>query len=739
MRHANLIALGLAFTLAGCQLPLNLPQALAPAAHGPNGSTPGVTPADAKAPRMGTLRFAVRWPERDLPGFTAQVIPVSTERLTFTLDNPSIEGFETITQELPRTGGQEIATTTLHLPEGAGYQATVTAYDAQNVAIARNTATNITVTWGKTTPIPITLDALFAPLINSLGHGHGTPGQTLAITGENLARGLGAPVVIFPSGVEVQGTLVNGAIETTIPQGAGSGQLKVKVDGVTSTSMAMFQEVMALELGADGAEEGGDHDGDGAIATWLGDSFPIRVVGKDTGHVLVPAPALTGWIYPPDGVGTVDPNGTYQAEALGRSSITAVMGSVSGTREVIVAPPAGPIVRVAADKKGIVDQSLTRVGNRWLAAWFVPADSKVYWQMRKADGSPDGEIYDAGAAWDGFERAVRVSAAPDANGVIHEVCIAFRQTLKASNDASLTRNGVVFQALNPVTGAPKDGGIHSLSGTNLESDRLLDLASNETGHAVGVLRFNGSKYSHLLVQVSFQDGATEDKQDGEYTTFKSVAYPNSTLVPYSYRDDAFSLKGFGNRFLLARHYGTGGGSGPTGLGVELMESDFSTVSESNVLHEQNRVAAVATNGTTSMVASMEVSAGGTLLKLYRYDAALKQVGLGQTIADLNIAGSDPLNWPLDIEWSPGATPQEGRFILTYARKVGTFVNSQLVYYSQAMVQAIKPDGTLDGPSYPLAKDSQTPSFAPSAEGGMALWLDSSRSLVMRRVRYRNTP
>ncbi|MNX11110.1 hypothetical protein D3C86_408650 [compost metagenome] len=730
MRHVQLVTLGLAFTLVGCQLPLNLPSATTPTA--PNGGTTGVATADSQASRMGTLRFAVRWPERSLPGFSAQVIPISTETLVFELSNPGNPDFAPIRQELRREAGNTIATTTLHLPEGGGYKATVTAYDANNVAIASNFATNLTVTWGKTTPVPITLDALFAPQITSLGHGHGTPGQQLTISGGNLARGQVAPVVIFPSGVQVPGTLANGEIQATIPQGAGSGQLKVKVDGVTSTSMAVFQEVQSLELGADGAEQGGIRDGDGAIASWLGDTFPIRVVGKDTGHVLINTPALTGWSYPLDGVGTIDANGTYLAQKLGRSSASAHLGNVSGSREFIVAPPAGPIIRPADNTKGIVDHSLTRVGDRWLAAWYVPTEKKIYWQMRKADGTPDGEVYNEPGAWDGFERAVRVSAAPDANGVVHEVCLAYRLTIPAANNAA-DRNGVVFRALDPVSGAPKAGGRFHINGTDLESDRLLDLASNETGHAIGFLRFDGSKYSHRILQVTFQ------KADGAVASNLTASYPNSSIVPYSYRDDSLALTGTGNRFVVARHYGTGGGSGPTGLGVELMEANLATVHSSNVLHEQNRVAAVATSGTTTLVASMEISAGGTSLKLYRYDATLAQVGLGQTIADLNIAGSDPLNWPLDIAWSPGDTPETGRFILTYARKVGTFVNGSLIYYSQAMVQAIKPDGTLDGPAYPLAKDSQTPSFAPSAEGGMALWLDSSRSLVMRRVRYRNLP
>lgn len=730
MRQFNLIALGLAFTLVGCQLPLNLPAAVTPTT-GTNGTPTGAAPSDDQVPRMGTLRFTVLWPERDLPGFSAQVIPLSTEYLVFKLEDA--DGNEVANERLSRTAGQTLATTTLHLPEGGGYKATVMAYDSNNVRIAKGNAANVTVVWGKTTPVTITLDAEFAPHIERLEVGHGAPGQTLVIEGENLARGHGWPLVIFPSGVEVAGTTEGETITVTIPQNAGSGTLKVKVDGVTSTTNALFQEVMSLELTADGNALGDMRDGDGAIASWLGDSFAVRVTGKDTAHVLVPNPAITGWTFSDNGVGTVDHNGTFLAEALGRSTVTAHLGSVSGSRDVIVAPPAGPIIRVAEDKRGIADVHLTKVGDRYLAAWHVPADQRIYWQMRKADGSPDGEIYNSPAAWDGFERAVRVSAAPDADGHIKEILLAYRLTVPSSDNPAVGRNGVVFRALDPVTGAPKQENAQAESSTRLHSDRLLDVASNESGHLIGVLRFDGTKYSHRFIRVTFDAAGTP--------TFATGNYPNDTLVPYSYRDDTLSIKGVGDRFLIARHYGTGGGSGPTGLGVELMDWNFATIHSSNLLHEQNRVAAVATNddGTRTIVAAMEISAGGTKLKIYPYNETLTALNLGVTVAELNIAGSDPLNWPLDIEWSPGETPEDGRFILTYGRKVGTYENDQIVYYNQAMVQAIKPDGTLDGPSFPLAKDSAMPTFVPSAEGGMALWVDPSRAMIMRRVRYRNLP
>jgi hypothetical protein len=608
------------------------------------------------------------------------------------------------------------------------------------VAIAANTAANVTVTWGKTTPVPITLDALFAPIINNLGLGHGTPGQTLTINGANFARGETTPIVIFPSGIEAVGTREGGTITATIPAGAGSGQLKVKVDGVTSTSLANFQEVMSLELTAEGAEEGGIRDGDGAIASWLGDSFPIGVIGYDTAHVLVNQPALTGWEYTPPGVGTISHdeqnNGTYNAQSLGRSTITAALGSVSGSREVIVAPPAGAILSPAGDTRGVVDLSLTPVGANFLAAWYEPVTKQAQWRMINR-GAGDtwtfGDLQSDGASWDGFERSVRVSAAPDENGIVHEICLVYRRTLKATDDPSQDRNGIVMRSLDPLTGAPKTDSYFKLDSTHKDSDRLLDLASTGSSHAFAFLRFDGSKYSHNVVRFSFQrgDDPANGKDDGDVINASLKSYGNTTLLPYSYREDAMSITGIStSSYVVARHIGTSGGSGPTGLDVERIGHDLSAINESTILHETNRVPAVASNGTTTLVAAMELRASGTILKLYRFDANMVKQGLGTEIADLKLSGTDPLNWPINLDWDGTS------FILTYGQKANVVVNGQVVDYPQAVVREISADGQTVGPAYPLAKESMMPAFAPSAEGGMALWLDSARRPVMRRVKFR---
>lgn len=741
MRHFQLVALGLAFTLVGCQIPLNFPQAMAPDAKGPAVVSPGgQSSADSKQPLMGTLRFAIRWPERDLPGFSAQVIPISTERIEFKLENPTMEGFQPIKQDLVRQSGEDIATTTLHLPHGGGYIATVTAYDKDGVPIADNTATNlmteIDVAWGTVTPVVIRLDALFAPKITLLTisdpggenkrNGHGTPGQILAIAGENLERGSVSPTVIFPSGHEVVGTReLDGTVTATIPEGAGSGQLKVKVDGVTSTSVANFQEVMNLELTVDGEEPGGMRDGDGAIASWLGDTFEIGVSGKDTAHALILQPGLTGWSYDGAGAITVDAqnNGKFVAQNLGRSSFTAVLGSVSSKREVIVAPPAGPIINPAGNASGIVNLDLIQVGEKWLAGWYDPIEKKISWRMLGPNGEVDPQypIHSTSAAWDGFERVFAFSAAPDANGQIAEICLTYRLTVSSTN-------AIVFKALDTMTGAPKRGDnfyLLPIEGAN----RLLDTAANGTNHVIGFLNFDkNNRYNHQILAVRFD-------ADGKIAGDLPLRPYNPTeLTPYSYREDTMSITAIGDDYVVARHVGVGGSSGPTSLDLEHLNAELDPINETTILHELNRLPAVASNGETTLVASLELQTAGTVLKLYRYDQELKSIGTGTKIADLNIGGSDPLNWPLDLDWD-GTD-----FILTYGDKVGAVVGNKIVTFPQAMVRKIHIDNFTNtmtiGDPYPLAMESMMARLAPTAEGGVALWLDAMRRPVLRRVKFR---
>ncbi|GEM_PF-4692496 len=722
MKAFKLITLGLAFTLVGCQVPLNLPQAFT--GTNPAGTPPTLDPTQPEALRMGTLSFAIRWPERDLPEFSAQVIPVSTRTLVFELKDANDKSL--VRELIRREAGSAIASKTLNLPVGEGYKAVVKAYveaeptlDSKPIAIAD--ASNITVRWGETKGIPLTLTALFAPQI-ALEASNGTAGQKLYITGQNLDRGIDPPVVVFPSGREVAGVLAGNLISVDIPAGAGSGPIKVRVDGVPSETYVEFQEITSLIPSVDGEQDGGERDGGEAIASWLGDTFPVSVIGKDDAHVLVPNPVITDWTRSGNGVGTLSASGSFQALQLGTDVINAHMGGVVGSRNVIVAPPAGNLLKPAGVMAGIIDHSLTRVGENWLVSWFNPDTKKIYWRLFDKDGQPAPNTppnpYETPAASDGSERVVRVAATADGTSAL----IAYRLGI---TENSKLRNAVVFQALNPLTGAPEGVLTRFNFDGEMDADRLIDMTAGNDQYALGVLRFDGTKHVHRFntIRVVGQN-ATGSKQR---------VYTPTGILYYSQTEDAFSITAKGDQFLVARHFGTNGGAGVTAHQLDLLDSDLVPVAGTPakaVLHERNRVTTVATNGNVILSAAMEVQASGAILKVYRYGGDLEQIGLGTKVADLNIAGSDPLNWPLKLVWDGE------QFILTYARMVGTVENNQIVNRPQAMVQALGLNGLPSGPAYPLAKVSQTPNLVPTPEGGMALWLDPDRSLIMRRVKFR---
>jgi hypothetical protein len=742
MRQIRLLSLSLAFTLLGCQVPLNLPHATIPAAQGPDGSALG--PTDTAAPRMGTLLFAIRWPERDLPGFSAQVIPLSTETIHFELWKPgdTLDMKPLESQVIRRTTGSAISSTTLSLPVGTGYTARARAYDADGLMIASATKPGCEVVWGKSSPVAITLGASFAPQIANLHvkdglltQAHGTPGQALTITGINLDRAPN-PIVIFPSGIEAAATYQAPELTVTIPPGAGSGDLHLKIDGVKSENGAPFQEVRSLELSADEEGQGGQRDGDGAIATWLGDSFPIRIKGTDTAGMDVEKPAVTGWNLPADGVGEMLANDAYHALTLGKSTLTVRMHELSSSRAIVVAPPAGTIHRpadVAADVvQGLTDHSLTPLGDKWLVAWHNPATSKVYWRLIDKNGLPLGAAHETTAIGSGAERAVRVAAVPahadpvnPGEMVPDTAFLAYRAVLGG-------RNMVVFQPLDPLTGAKRGDGKALSFSTAYDSDGLVDLVANDEGYALAIQRFTGTHYVQRLHTFRYRPETPTASESYPLTATRTYTRgTNNEVMYYPPSEDTFSVAPSGNRFVIARHFGTSGGAGPTALEIEHTNLDQTPVKPAQAfLHDRNRVVSVATDGTVILATAMEVLPSGTIIKLYRYDMELEQQGLGVTIATLGIAGSDPVNWPLKLVW-------DGKqFLLSYARMVGTLEDGQLVQRPQAMIQAINKDGTLDGPAYPMAKVSQVPTLYPTAEGGMALWLNSARMLYMRRMKFR---
>jgi hypothetical protein len=759
MRHVRLITLSLAFTLLGCHVPLNLPQTLAPMAQGPNGNRlDGSNPSPDATPRTGAIRIAVYWPERDLPDFSAQVIPIRTRSLTFQIWDADGKPLLDQPEIIRREAGDAIASKMLYLPVGDGYKAEVKAYaevnpTADSEAIAVADASGFSVRWGETTAVPLELTAQHAPRI-ALSLGYGTPQQTLTITGRNLDLGADAPVVVFPSGREVAGNrkfnpahdptdlLDDTLIEVEIPSGAGSGLLEVRVDGVgstplTTTSTAIFREIQRLELRAQGEEAGGIHDGNGAIASWLGETFTVGVVGRVAGEgtrvgpvndqveiVPVNDPLLTRWEHSSD-VGSLPATRSYQASKLGTDVISARVGSVESTRSVLVAPPAGPIIRPAGETRGIVDHSLTRIpsdgGDRFLVTWFQPDDSELHWRMFNADGTPAGIERSTPAAWNGFERVARVSASDT------EICLVYRRF--QSN-----RNALLFTPLSLTDGSPlrvypvghefAGQRIDSLiPGDGLISDHLNVVASDGFSHLIGFTRFDGMRYNHLVSWVKF-DGANPPAG-------RTVAYPADITVPYSFRDDVMDISAIPEQYVIARHVATSDGSGPTGLQIDQVDSvTLEAAHVSASLHERNRVAAVASNGPVTLAASMEPSATGMALKIYRYLFDMTLEDLTATIPDLQIANADPLNWPIELAWDGT------QFTTTYARMVGSISGGMVRNHPQAMVQAVAPDGNLIGPAYSLARESQVPAFVPTDEGGMALWLDSNRSLVMRRVKYR---
>lgn len=241
----------LAAVLSGCVLASGGGQAtdaspVAPLVVGRGGSP------TAESQGQGWLRVEVRWPRRDLPGFRAQAIPLRTRSIRLT----TLDANATVADQrlLVRSAGSTLTSgATLLLEAGAGYSIKAEAFEEADPAvgaepIAAGTAANVQIQKSKTTAVPITLTAAHAPAIQNLSVASGPYGLAIALTGTNFGWTKDLPFEVRFGGLLAAATRDSDTqIRTVVPLGAPSGNVTVTVDGITSSSVAMFQITEGLD------------------------------------------------------------------------------------------------------------------------------------------------------------------------------------------------------------------------------------------------------------------------------------------------------------------------------------------------------------------------------------------------------------------------------------------------------------------------------------------------------------
>lgn len=744
------VALFISFTLVvGCRpagmLTLPTPQG------GP--SQGAVVQQDAQA-RKGSLSIAVKWPERSLPGFNAQVIPKTTKALV--LEIKDAEDSRVYYELIKRPEqGTDPARREIFLNEGAGYKVTVEAFEnfgtdlhtgeegPTGTAIASVTKTGIEIQWNKKTAVPLPLDAKYAPAVSSLfldadvqrSTDHAGAGATLFLTGQNLTwnsgEGAGLPEVVFPSGA-VATAMTEGAgnvLRFTVPANAGSGNLRLRVNGVSSAP-SHFQEVKSINFTAGKAQEFvqlDDFMGDGVVRSWLGESFPFVPFGNDSSDSYM-VTVNSQWESSAPFVGTVNPQtGAYQsntAQTFGETIVSASSGNVKSSHKVIVGAPAGPFIALAdpgraqgapaSDPAGGLSVAKLDAG-RYVGAWFDRTDNRVHWQFFNQNGvivyNQNGVIVDTHHATPAvFRDGVRMVRVAVQGG---KVMIAY--TLE---------NGFGLSTIDPQTGAIRQTKTYD-SEAESHFYRLANLgATNNTFMAAFYGMISGKLHMGYKIFTVDENGAITET----YHRIQQLMDGSLNVLPVNNNDkDTIEIMVKDGNYLLAYHF-VGAANDVFDRVHEINDAGATVRQGGGFPRSNHRVIAAAHNATHILTVAVDENNKKVKAYLYGKDDPFNSVTA--KMIDVATIGdgipANPLDNPTSVVWNGT------EFLVTY----NTNIVVDSVTKARPVVQAINPDGTLKGAAQPVANLGASPMLVPTDEGAMAFWLSGNKKLIARRLKFR---
>ncbi|MBM3270049.1 MAG: IPT/TIG domain-containing protein [Candidatus Sericytochromatia bacterium] len=390
MRRA---ARALATVLAAAALAACAAFPVAPPAGDPAG--PGVAVvATRTSVAQGRLVLSIRWPDgpgRDLRGYRAQLVPDSTATLKVIVK----KGATTISStDVNRPSGQAVTNATIQLNADTGLTVTVEAYPSganSGTKVAEASQANLTIRSSADTSLTVSLGSLYTPSITGTSASYARAGDSLTITGSNLApawRGSG-PTVLFPgpSGtVAATPTSVSDtSLTVAVPSGAQSGNVAVKVDGVTGGSAA-FEIGATLTIGAGGtipastatykAKVERDADSNGSYETTLyttaaipAGSMPTQQVIPQGGNFRVTLDAHPGANEPSANGGSI---------AVGTTTLAVNSGTTTAATTVSLSPRYTPAIAAVDDTTPAPGQSFTITGSNFAGAWRASGPTVMF-------------------------------------------------------------------------------------------------------------------------------------------------------------------------------------------------------------------------------------------------------------------------------------------------------------------------------------------------------------------------
>ena len=336
---------------------------------------------------MGRLVLAIRWPEgpgRDLRGYHAQLIPDSTATLRIKVTKNSVDVITPV--DVNRPTGQAVTNAVVPVRADTGLVVTVEARetDANGTKVAEASQVNVAVVSSKDTAMTLTLGSLYAPTITGLSPTYARKDDPITVSGIHLAKSwrTSGPTVLFPG---TSGTIAatptsvaDGTLVVTVPDGATSGNIQVKTDGVTGGSAA-FEIGATLTINTGGtiptsvstyqAKVERDADTNGSYETTLYNSDSVAA-GSMPITVAVPqgsALKITLDGYPASNA----PAANGGSIAVGTSTLTVNSGSTTATTTPSLASRYAPAIVSVDDTTPAPDQSFTITGTNLGGAWRV--------------------------------------------------------------------------------------------------------------------------------------------------------------------------------------------------------------------------------------------------------------------------------------------------------------------------------------------------------------------------------
>lgn len=671
---------------------------------------------------------SIQWPgggER-----TTQLMPDSVQGVRVSVERePGVP----LASRWVQRGRAAVTTVALDVPSGEGYRIRAVAHAGWSevepgAVLAEGLATQVAVPWGRVARVTLDLQPVNQPNILALDVPAAGAGATLSIEVAGVGTATDG-VVVFPSGATQEVAFTADAAVVKVPQDAGVGPLRLRVDGVLSTEGPLFRQLQALRILAQDNPQGEllgprtDPD-DQAVHLWPGAAAPLAVAGTDVDGGDVAEVKGVAWSRAQTGPYTLAKNGRVECSGLGRGRVRATSGAVSVERDLELAPFEGAIVQVSEDKdeSNLAARAVVLDENRLLVLWRNDQAAKFRWRIlnRMPDGSvvPAGPVQETSGAGLPEEKSVAAAVGKTKVLFLHRRGVTSPFTGK-------NRNTFAIRALDIQTGALlPDPSVHitpsatDSEAKDIEAFRLGAVAAQGDNFQLVYSKWTGIQFETNWANLSLSP------VDGKLSVGDSNGLSKAFRSPMVDNPDVMPLTDGG--YLMVFTYGD---AQSNVLQLRTMTATGSTDFSRTIGYSYDRPIyqpSVAADDNNFLVARYTDGTAGPSLEVARY----KKTDL--TSLDVQPVLVEAVNQP---SWVVSSKPTStiydktaDRFLVGYSRAIPGVVPSGVTEGYQAVVRLIRPDtAKAEGPAFPM----QTRSHSGTVVPGWAVYIRDGAVLARR--------